>query len=81
MPPGRRFDYNLLRNLISRTSLRRTVTVLSRLLPLFLTDDSGQGLVEYALIVALISIVAIAALRAVGQQASNTMSNAAGKLS
>ena len=47
----------------------------------FLADESGQGLVEYALIVALVSIVAIASLRVLGQSASNTLSNAAGKLS
>ena len=29
-------------------------------------DESGQGLVEYALILALVSIVVIVALRAVG---------------
>jgi pilus assembly protein Flp/PilA len=47
----------------------------------FFADDSGQGLVEYALVVALVSIVAIAALRVLGAKASNTLSNAAGKLS
>ena len=55
--------------------------MLSRTLPLFLADDSGQGLVEYALIIALISIVAIAALRSLGEKSSNTLSNVAGKLS
>jgi pilus assembly protein Flp/PilA len=47
----------------------------------FLKDDSGQSLVEYALIIALVSIVAIAALQILGQKASNTLSNAAGSLS
>jgi pilus assembly protein Flp/PilA len=47
----------------------------------FLNDDSGQGLVEYALIIALVSIVAIAALSVLGKKASNTLSNVAGKLS
>ncbi len=47
----------------------------------FLTDDSGQGLVEYALIIALVSIVAIAALRTLGKKASNTLDNAASQLS
>jgi len=47
----------------------------------FALDDAGQGLVEYALIIALVSIVAIAALTVLGKKASNTLSNAASKLS
>jgi pilus assembly protein Flp/PilA len=45
-----------------------------------LSDDRGQGLVEYALIVALVSIVAIAALKFLGGKASNTLNNAANAL-
>jgi pilus assembly protein Flp/PilA len=44
-------------------------------------DEEGQGLVEYALIIALVSIVAIAALRLMGAKASNTLNNAANTLS
>ncbi len=46
-----------------------------------LEDESGQGLVEYSLIIALVSIVAIVSLQFLGQKASNTLSNAAGFLS
>jgi len=46
-----------------------------------LEDDRGQGLVEYALIIALVSIVAIAALKFLGAKASNTLNNAANTLS
>jgi pilus assembly protein Flp/PilA len=46
-----------------------------------LRNDEGQGLVEYALIIALVSIVAIAALQVLGKKASNTLSNAANVLS
>lgn len=47
----------------------------------FISDDSGQGLVEYALIIALVSIVAIAALTILGSKSNNTLSNAANSLS
>jgi len=47
----------------------------------FFTDEAGQGLVEYALIIALVSIVAIAALRLLGGKASNTLNSAAHNLS
>jgi len=42
-----------------------------------LRDDAGQGLVEYALIIALVSIVAIAALQFLGKQSKNALNNAA----
>ncbi len=51
------------------TSLRRLVR-----------DERGQGLVEYALIIALVSIVAIAALKFLGSKASNSLNNAANAL-
>lgn len=37
-------------------------------------DDDGQGLAEYALILALIAIVAIVALLFLGQQISGVLS-------
>lgn len=46
-----------------------------------LRSDDGQGLVEYALIIALVSIVAIVALKFLGNKANNTLNNAAGSLS
>ncbi len=45
-----------------------------------LMNDDGQGLVEYALIIALVSIVAIAGLTFLGTKANNTLQNAATKL-
>lgn len=47
----------------------------------FLRDDAGQGLVEYSLIIALISIVCIAALQALGNKANNSLTNASNQLS
>lgn len=46
----------------------------------FLRDDEAQGLVEYALIIATVSIVAIAALNLVGKKANNSLNNAASSL-
>ena len=45
-----------------------------------LADDSGQGLVEYALVIALVALVAIAAMRVLGHKVSNALSNAANSM-
>jgi len=34
-------------------------------------DDSGQGMVEYGLILALVAIVVVVALRAIGNSVNN----------
>jgi pilus assembly protein Flp/PilA len=39
-----------------------------------LKRQTGQGLVEYALILVLIAIVVIAAIKGIGQQANSTFS-------
>jgi pilus assembly protein Flp/PilA len=46
-----------------------------------LTDESGQGLVEYALIIALISLAALGILTQLGSSISNTLNEAAASLS
>lgn len=46
-----------------------------------LRSDAGQGLVEYALVIALVSIVAMAALRTLGSKANNSLQNASNQLS
>ena len=40
----------------------------------FLKDEEGQGLVEYALLLALIAIVSIAVIRTLGTKVRNTFS-------
>ena len=46
-----------------------------------LAGEGGASLVEYALIIALVSIVALAALRSLGNRAANSLNNAANQLS
>jgi pilus assembly protein Flp/PilA len=46
----------------------------------FKNEESGQGMVEYALIIALISIAAIAVLALMGPKIANTFKNANNKL-
>lgn len=41
----------------------------------FVRDEEGQGLVEYALILALIAIIVIVALSILGQKVNNTYLN------
>jgi pilus assembly protein Flp/PilA len=51
------------------------MTHLNALISSFRRDDEGQGLAEYALILALIAIVAIVALIFLGGQVSTILSN------
>jgi Flp/Fap pilin component. len=43
----------------------------------FMKDESGQGLAEYALILALVALVVIAALTALGTNTKNKMNSVA----
>jgi pilus assembly protein Flp/PilA len=49
--------------------------MLGQLLQLLVRDDEGQGLAEYALILALIAIVAIIGLLFLGGQVSSILSD------
>ena len=46
-----------------------------------LRDDRGQGLVEYALIIALVALACIAAFRTMEQKTENSLTNSANQLS
>ena len=48
---------------------------------LLLADDSGQGLVEYALVIALISLAALAVMSTLGKKVNNTLNRAVASLS
>jgi pilus assembly protein Flp/PilA len=46
----------------------------------FVRDEKGQDLIEYALLVALISLVAVVAITTAGSAVNNVFSSIAGKL-
>jgi len=50
------------------------MSILNALIASFRSDEEGQGLAEYALILALIAIVAIIALIFLGNQVSTILS-------
>jgi len=47
---------------------------------MFIKDESGQGLAEYALILALVALVVIAALTTLGTKTKEKMEGVATKL-
>ena len=56
------------------------LTAFIALIPSIRNDDKGQGLAEYALILALIAIVAIVALIFLGGQVSKILSQVGGSV-
>ena len=58
----------------ARTTLRRQIGMRS-VMTRFWRDESGQGLVEYALILFLVSIVVIVALTTLGKKTNNVLNN------
>ena len=46
----------------------------------FFMDESGQGMVEYGLIIALVAVAAIVALKALGPKISSLFNKAGGEL-
>lgn len=54
--------------------------MLSYLIALLQTRSRGQGLAEYALVLALIAVVAVAALLFLGTKISTVLSNVGAKI-
>lgn len=54
----------------------RPIPSFLRVLRAALRDDSAQSLVEYALILALVAMVALAVLRTLGRRVTNGLSSA-----
>lgn len=50
---------------------------MKRLLWTLLSDEEGQGMVEYGIIVALIAVVVIGAVKTLGTNTQSTFNNAA----
>jgi pilus assembly protein Flp/PilA len=61
--------------LVIRSRQRGIMSVVARLISAIRRDDEGQGLAEYALILALIAIVAIIALIFLGGRVSQILSD------
>ncbi len=53
---------------------------MKKLLSRLWREQQGQDLVEYALLLVLISLIAVASITTVGQAVSNAFSNVAAKL-
>ncbi|MEA4870164.1 hypothetical protein SDC9_196095 [bioreactor metagenome] len=46
----------------------------------FLKNEAGQGMVEYGLIIALVAVVVIVAIKALGGNVASTFNSVAGNL-
>lgn len=50
---------------------------MTKLLPQFLTDDRGQDIAEYAVMLAVILVIVVGTIRLVGSNANNVFSSVA----
>jgi pilus assembly protein Flp/PilA len=64
----------------ARTGARREVMNLTKYVNAFVRDEEGQDLIEYALLVALISLVCVVALTDAGTQVNNIFEQIKDKL-
>ena len=64
-----------LRKVLRKTFIQKGIAVM-----LFAPKEKGQGLVEYAIILALVAIVVIAVMRLLGPKIGNTFSTISSSL-
>ena len=57
-------------------TVARPLAALKKMLGTMFADDSAQGLVEHAIVIALVAMVSLAVLRALGGRARNSLSSA-----
>jgi pilus assembly protein Flp/PilA len=60
--------------------LQRSLISLQRFAQTLMTHDKGQGMTEYALILALIAIIAVAALTLLGGKITSALSTVSNSL-
>jgi Flp pilus assembly pilin Flp len=65
---------------VARNEGREVVMNLVRKVRALVNDESGQDLLEYALLVALIALVAFGAVQLAGQNVNSIFANIAGQL-
>jgi pilus assembly protein Flp/PilA len=65
---------------VARNEGREVVMNLVRKVRALVNDESGQDLLEYALLVALIALVAFGAVQLAGQNVNSIFNNIAGQL-
>jgi pilus assembly protein Flp/PilA len=68
------FKTDILRNSSEGGPQAQTITLERIPIMLFAPKEKGQGLVEYAIILALVAIVVIAVMRLLGPKIGNTFS-------
>jgi pilus assembly protein Flp/PilA len=65
---------------VHETRGRKVMTTLINRLRMLANNDEGQDLLEYALLVALIALVAFGAVKLAGQNVNTIFGNIAGQL-
>ncbi len=71
------FCYHLVNNILLSV---KEVTLISNIISRLYKDERGQGLMEYGLIVAIVSVFVILVLTNIGETNNNTLNTVADKM-